>query len=387
MPNDTTEPEPLSPALEAAVARLEPEIASRDTRLAVIALGGLAQPEKMEELGLGPEHLVEVFTKTHAVDHFYSSTDLLEGRTLVNTFMNQTRVLHVLPALTQDPGMFELALSNSRDINTPSPIGTLGHVLARKGTVEQLDIALRYGLDPTALSPTGARMADVAEAADRPEMAQAMREAARTWEQANGVAPHASTASTNPIDMAVADGATMGLTRAEVLAMGLIEAANNGKMGKMEELFAAGAETNSRIRLGLFDGKVSLEDPEAQTTALHIAAMVTTMPKDSLAALCERSPNINELVGDVTPLMNAAVLDTGRNVAVLVAAKADIHVRNSAGYTALSIAREAGNEEGVQVLEQSKRDALRERTQALAKEALSARTAPRQAPGDRGDSR
>lgn len=386
-------PAVLSPPLEGAIEELADSVPDRNQRVAVLAVAMLAvammaRKEDMEQVGLGSEHLTELFTQTQVVDMPGIPERMHDRGAIVQNLSGNMKVLHMLPQLAQDPAVFEQALTNTQDINAESSLGTLGHILAIKGSQEQLAVALRHGLDPTVLSPSGARMEDLAQMSDRPEMVASLRQASQVWEAERGVGPTpAPAAFKDSLDVALAQAQSAGLTREEALGAALLEAAHEGKIERMDHLFDKGASSNGRIRTALFDGEASLDDPEAQTTPLHLAAATSSMPREGFEHLSKRSPNVNEMVGGVTPLMNAGGMGSGQNVAILAAAGADLNVRNSDGLTAKSLARMSGNSEASEALEQAGRDVLRVRAQELNAEIAAKAPAPRTVSKDRGDSR
>lgn len=383
----------FSPALETALSRMVPGVESREEAMSVVVVAGLARPEALPEIGVGFEDVVDILTKSDTIDRPFSFVGDGSAGVLASNLSKNSRLLHLLPSLTQDTALFELAVAGSKDINASSVVGTLGHTLAHVGTIEQLNVALRYGLDPTALNPSGFTMADVAEREERPEMAAALRAARADWEAVHG-AKEVVVPSANLLEDSLRQMETLGMTRSEALSTSLLDAANRGRFAQMDELFALGASTNAPVRMGLFNAQVPLDDPDAQTNTLLLAAMTPTMPPTSLAYLCAKSPNVNEMIGDMTPLMGAAAFGTKQHVTVLLAAKADPNVRNSLDETAIGMARSANNVGALEALEEGRRTSLRSRAQELARESLAGRAdapvqqaAPAVRPAARGDER
>ena len=127
------------------------------------------------------------------------------------------------------------------------------------------------------------------------------------------------------------------------LAVNFVKAAWHGEIDKLETAIENGVDLNVIVKMPGSNGE----------SALHRACKGERTSIISILLKKGANPNIREKKSGETPLMKAIKT---RNVTIsrlLISHGADVDVRDNNGNTALSLAREAGNTEIVQLLEEA----------------------------------
>jgi len=150
----------------------------------------------------------------------------------------------------------------------------------------------------------------------------------------------------------------------------LMQAIENGKAESAVALVQAGADINMRDRAGLTPLALAVaKDDSAMARRLLAAGAEIEAKWDEgetallfaagkhpavLGILLEAGANVNATDSEGnTPLIWAAKCGSANSVKELLAAHADVHIRNRSGATALSVAESQGSTDVVQLLDQA----------------------------------
>lgn len=366
------DPDSFSPALRHAVERVEGAEVDTRAALATVAIAILNGRGPEISPDLSASDVVDVFARTDAVDAGIEPLVAQTSMSALGKAMGGMRFLHILPMLCQDKETFALALSGTSDVNALSRLGTLGHVIAQKGTLEHLSVALEAGLDPTVLGAQGETMENVARWDGRTEMADALAAAGERWREARP-----DLASTMPSREGNTDMFAVVLARLEPLGMdegqckafALAGAACEGRMDLVDGWLARGADPT----LPLPAASLSPDLAHTKTvTALHLLATNKDVDAGILDKICTHAGKVDVWTGSksATPLMMAAGVGASGAVQVFLAHKADPALKNEDGCSAMRFAREKGDEPTVDMFRAAIADTQRAHVRAIAAQRL-----------------
>lgn len=376
VPNRATalqdDPEAFSPALREAVATVESKGLDTRTALATVAIAVLSGrgPEISQDLSAAD--VVDVFARTDAVDAEIEPLVALTPVSGLGKMMGGLRFLHVLPMVCKDRDTFALALSGTSDVNALSRLGTLGHTIAQKGTLEHLSVALEAGLDPTMLGAQGETMETVARWQGRTEMAEALAAAGERWRQDRPELASSMPSREGNTDMfavALARLAPLGMSEEQNKAFALCGAASEGRADLVDGWLARGADPT----LPLPATALSPELVHTKTvTALHLLAANKSIDAGILGKICAHAGSVDVWTGDgsMTPLMMSAAGSVSTAARVFLEHKADPALKNEDGWNAVRFAREQGDEPTVGLFRAAIVDSQREHIRAIAAQRL-----------------